>query len=160
MSALEAAAALAWPATTERSAGGGWLLRATPGLDRGRSNNALTPSRELLRGELDPAIEAVEAFAAEHSIRPGIQISPAGRPQPSVKRVGPARLGQAAADAGPHPPRRRDWPARADPTDLTDLTGAADPTGPIGSAGSEWADGNRSRQRRLAGGLGSLRART
>lgn len=99
--ALEAAAALAWPATIERSAGGGWLLRATPGLDRGRSNNALTPSRELLR--------------------------------------------QAAADADPHPPGRRDWPARADPID---------------SAGSEWADGHRSRQRRLACGLGSLRART
>ena len=57
---------------------GGWLLRATPGLDRGRSNTALTPCRELGPEELGGAIERVEAFAREHGIRPGIQVSPLG----------------------------------------------------------------------------------
>jgi N-acetylglutamate synthase len=74
---LEAAAVAAWPATITRPAPGGWLLRATPGLDRGRSNNALTPCRELGATELPGAIERVEAFARRHSIRPGIQVSPA-----------------------------------------------------------------------------------
>ncbi len=73
---LETAARHAWPATVERPAAGGWLLRATPGLDRGRSNNALTPCRELSADEVQPGIERVCAFAREHSIRPGIQVSP------------------------------------------------------------------------------------
>lgn len=68
----------AWPATITRPAAGGWLLRATPGLDRGRSNTALTPCRELGPEELGGAIERVEAFAREHGIRPGIQVSPLG----------------------------------------------------------------------------------
>jgi N-acetylglutamate synthase len=73
---LEAAAVDGWPATVTRAAPGGWLLRATPGLDRGRSNNALTPCRELGDAEIAPAIELVCAFSDEHSIRPGIQVSP------------------------------------------------------------------------------------
>jgi ribosomal protein S18 acetylase RimI-like enzyme len=73
---LEAAAVRAWPATIQRAAPGGWLLRATPGLDRGRSNNALTPCRELAGAELGPAIDRVLAFAAEQRIAPGIQVSP------------------------------------------------------------------------------------
>jgi N-acetylglutamate synthase len=73
---LEAAAVRAWPATIERPAPGGWLLRATPGLDRGRSNTALTPCRELAAPEIDRAIRQVEAFAREHAIPPGIQVSP------------------------------------------------------------------------------------
>ncbi len=73
---LEAAAVRAWPATVERPAPGGWLLRATPGVDRGRSNNALTPCRELDPAEIGPAIERVRSFAREHSLRPGIQVSP------------------------------------------------------------------------------------
>jgi ribosomal protein S18 acetylase RimI-like enzyme len=73
---LEAAAVRGWPAAIERTGPGGWLLRATPGLDRGRSNNALTPCRELDRAEIAPAIERVHAFAREHSITPGIQVSP------------------------------------------------------------------------------------
>lgn len=52
------------------------MLRATPGLDRGRSNNALTPLRALARGEIAPALRRVEAFAARHGIAPGIQVSP------------------------------------------------------------------------------------
>jgi ribosomal protein S18 acetylase RimI-like enzyme len=66
----------AWPATITRPAPGGWLLRATPGLDRARSNNALTPCRELRSCELAAAIERVQAFAGRHSIRPGVQVSP------------------------------------------------------------------------------------
>jgi N-acetylglutamate synthase len=73
---LEAAAVRAWPATIQRSVADGWLLRATPGLDRGRSNNALTPCRELAPTELAPAIERVRAFAGEQRIAPGIQVSP------------------------------------------------------------------------------------
>ena len=73
---LEAAAARAWPATVQAEARGGWLLRATPGLDRGRSNCALPPCRRLEASELAPAIERVREFAAEHGIRPGIQVSP------------------------------------------------------------------------------------
>lgn len=73
---LEASAVRSWPATITRAAPGGWLLRATPGLDRGRSNNALTPCRALVQAEIAPAIERVCEFSAEHSIRPGIQVSP------------------------------------------------------------------------------------
>ncbi len=55
---------------------GGWVLRATPGLDRGRSNHALPPCRPLWAGELPGAIGRVEAFARAHGIHPGIQVSP------------------------------------------------------------------------------------
>jgi GNAT superfamily N-acetyltransferase len=73
---LEVAAVRAWPATVQRSVPDGWWLRATPGLDRGRSNNALTPCRELAPAELAPAIERVLSFAGEQRIVPGIQVSP------------------------------------------------------------------------------------
>ncbi|MGO9882679.1 MAG: GNAT family N-acetyltransferase [Solirubrobacteraceae bacterium] len=103
---LEAAAVQAWPATVSRVAPGGWLLRATPGLDRGRSNNALTPCRALDDAEIAPAIELVCAFSDEYSIRPGIQVSPVelhdplqealdrrgwSRQWPTVVMTGPAR---------------------------------------------------------------------
>jgi len=73
---LEAHALRAWPASIVREAPGGWLLRATPGLDRARSNNALPPCRQLAGAEIGPAVDAVEAFAAEQGIRPGVQVSP------------------------------------------------------------------------------------
>lgn len=73
---LERAAARAWPASVERAEPDGWLLRATPGLDRGRSNHALPPCRALSVEEITPAIERVRAFAAEHGTRAGIQVSP------------------------------------------------------------------------------------
>lgn len=76
VSRLQGAAVRSWPATIQRPAPGGWLLRATPGLDRGRSNNALPPCRELEAGEIGPAIDRVCEFAREQSIRPGIQVSP------------------------------------------------------------------------------------
>jgi GNAT superfamily N-acetyltransferase len=52
------------------------VLRATPGLDRGRSNHALTPCRPLRSDEIPCAIDRVEAFAHAHGILAGIQVSP------------------------------------------------------------------------------------
>jgi N-acetylglutamate synthase len=73
---LEAHAIDAWPATVSERVDGGWVLRATPGLDRGRSNHALTPCRPLDGAELPGAIARVEAFAVRHEISTGIQVSP------------------------------------------------------------------------------------
>jgi ribosomal protein S18 acetylase RimI-like enzyme len=73
---LEAHAVQAWPATVTERAGDGWLLRATPELDRGRSNHALTPCRSLEDAEIPGAIALVEAFARRHGIAAGIQVSP------------------------------------------------------------------------------------
>jgi ribosomal protein S18 acetylase RimI-like enzyme len=73
---LEAHAVTAWPATVTERVDGGWVLRATPGLDRGRSNHALPPCRPLWTDEIPGAIERVEEFARAHEIHPGIQVSP------------------------------------------------------------------------------------
>jgi GNAT superfamily N-acetyltransferase len=73
---LEAHAVEAWPATVTERVDGGWVLRATPGLDRGRSNHALTPCRSLEASETPAAIARVEAFASRHGIPAGIQVSP------------------------------------------------------------------------------------
>jgi GNAT superfamily N-acetyltransferase len=74
--ALEQHAVEAWPATVTQHVDGGWLLRATPGLERGRSNHALTPVRNLSTAEIPEAIARVEEFARVHGIVPGIQVSP------------------------------------------------------------------------------------
>jgi N-acetylglutamate synthase len=66
----------AWPATVTERGDGGWILRATPALDRWRSNHALTPCREVPSGEIPSAIARVEAFARRHGIWAGIQVSP------------------------------------------------------------------------------------
>lgn len=66
----------AWPPTVRESGPDGWVFRATPGLDRGRSNNALTPARALERSEIRCALERVRGFAARHGVAPGIQVSP------------------------------------------------------------------------------------
>lgn len=76
MCRLEAHAIGAWPATVTERADGGWILRATPGLDRGRSNHALPPCRPLRTNEIPGAIDRAEAFARTHGIHPGIQVSP------------------------------------------------------------------------------------
>lgn len=73
---LEAHAIQAWPAAVTERVDGGWVLRATPGLDRGRSNHALTPCRPLWTEEIPGAIELVESFSRAHGIHPGIQVSP------------------------------------------------------------------------------------
>jgi ribosomal protein S18 acetylase RimI-like enzyme len=82
-----------------RPAGDGWLLRATPGLDRARSNNALTPCRPLSTEEIPPALERVRAFAREHAVKPGIQVSPARLHEP---------LQQVLDDRG----WSREWPTQ------------------------------------------------
>lgn len=87
MCRLEAHALTAWPATISVPTPEGWVLRATPGLDRGRSNNALTPCRELSHDELRPAIEQVDAFARAHGVRPGIQVSPAHLHEPLLREL-------------------------------------------------------------------------
>jgi len=112
---LEAAAVRGWPATIERMDPGGWLLRATPGLDRGRSNNALTPCRELDAAEIGRAIERVRGFAREYSIRPGIQVSPLalhGRLQRELDQRGwqtqwPTLVLTGPAGGGPQAGERR-----------------------------------------------------
>ena len=76
LSRMEAHAVEAWPATVTERVDGGWVLRATPGLDRGRSNHALPPCRPLWRGEIPAAIDRVEVFARAHGIHAGIQVSP------------------------------------------------------------------------------------
>lgn len=73
---LEAHALTAWPATVTERTAAGWTLRATPGLDRGRSNHALTPCRRLTAEEIAPGLARVLSFAARHGIRPGVQVSP------------------------------------------------------------------------------------
>jgi N-acetylglutamate synthase len=73
---LEAHAVDAWPATVTERVDGGWVLRATPGLDRGRSNHALPPCRPLWSEEIPAAVGRVEAFAGRHGIPVGIQVSP------------------------------------------------------------------------------------
>lgn len=73
---LEAHALIAWPATASDRTADGWILRATPGLARGRSNHALPPPRELSGGEISAGLAQVEAFAASHQIASGVQVSP------------------------------------------------------------------------------------
>jgi N-acetylglutamate synthase len=79
---LEAHAVEAWPATVTERVDGGWVLRATPGLDRGRSNHALTPCRTVDAAEIPGAIRRVESFAGRHDIAPGIQVSPLSMQEP------------------------------------------------------------------------------
>lgn len=73
--AVEIAAARAWPATV--TAGhAGWLLRATPGVGRARSNSALPPpSGGGGIGDLD----AVIAWQHAHAGRARIMVSPLER---------------------------------------------------------------------------------
>jgi GNAT superfamily N-acetyltransferase len=66
-----------WPPTYVREEPDGWIQRATPGLDRGRSCHALTPRLGRLGdGELPEALERVRAWSAAHGIRGGLQITP------------------------------------------------------------------------------------
>jgi ribosomal protein S18 acetylase RimI-like enzyme len=88
---LEAHAVDAWPATVTERLDGGWILRATPGLDRGRSNHALTPCRPVEVDEIAGAIARVEAFARRHGVAAGIQVSPLsmqGRLMAELDRLG------------------------------------------------------------------------
>jgi GNAT superfamily N-acetyltransferase len=73
---VEAHSVTAWPPAVCEVAEGGWVLRATPGLARGRSNHALAPTRPLSRSEVLAGVARVEEFARQHGIPPGIQVSP------------------------------------------------------------------------------------
>jgi ribosomal protein S18 acetylase RimI-like enzyme len=73
--AVEIAAARAWPATL--TAGhAGWLLRATAGVDRARSNSALPPPAGPARPH---DLDAVIAWLRAHTSRPRIMVSPIER---------------------------------------------------------------------------------
>jgi ribosomal protein S18 acetylase RimI-like enzyme len=74
---IERASLWGWPPTDIEELPDGWILRATPGVDRGRSCHALTPrTRPLEDGELPRALERVRAWSAAHGIRGGLQVSP------------------------------------------------------------------------------------
>ena len=73
---LERHALTAWPPAIQRQTADGWILRATPGLDRARSNNALPPFRVVAEDEIPLALAQAREFAGEHSIRTGIQVGP------------------------------------------------------------------------------------
>ncbi|MCW3017008.1 MAG: GCN5-related N-acetyltransferase [Solirubrobacterales bacterium] len=73
--AVEIASARAWPAA-ETSGHAGWLLRATPGIDRARSNSALTPPAGRARTD---DLDAVTAWYEARGIRPRIMVSPLDR---------------------------------------------------------------------------------
>ncbi|MBO0767597.1 MAG: GNAT family N-acetyltransferase [Solirubrobacterales bacterium] len=73
---IERHASRAWPATLVSEFGDGWLLRATPGLFRARSNNTLTPRRPLSDGELDAALAATLEWAEGHGTPVGMQVVP------------------------------------------------------------------------------------
>ncbi len=79
---IEAHAVRAWPPEILEVHDDGWVLRATPGLGRGRSNHALTPPRavglaiEDAGDDVDVALTRVFEFAGRHGIEPGIQVSP------------------------------------------------------------------------------------
>jgi ribosomal protein S18 acetylase RimI-like enzyme len=84
---LEAHALRAWPATISEPTADGWTLRATPGLDRARSNHALTPCRPLRPAEIAPALDRASAFAERHGIRLGVQVSPAHLHRPLLDEL-------------------------------------------------------------------------
>ncbi len=74
---IESHCVRAWPAEVVQREPDGWIFRATPGLPgRGRSNHALTPVRPLHPSEIDPAIQRVTDFAAQHGVECGIQVGP------------------------------------------------------------------------------------
>lgn len=84
---IEDHAVSAWPAAVCERAQDGWVFRATPGLDRGRSNNALAPVRELSPDERLDGVRRVREFAARHGIRPGIQLSPRDLHEPLLSEL-------------------------------------------------------------------------
>lgn len=75
--AVESHCLRAWPAEVLATTADGWALRATPGLEgRGRSNHALTPAQPLSLDAYVRGLAEAEAFASEHGITCGVQVSP------------------------------------------------------------------------------------
>jgi GNAT superfamily N-acetyltransferase len=127
---LEAHAVDAWPATVTERVDGGWVLRATPGLDRGRSNHALTPCRGLSPAEIPDALAAVEAFAKRHGIHAGIQVSPLslhGALQDELDRRGWEMRWPVLVLAAPRSPEVWSAPASAPASVSLDRTDRATP---------------------------------
>jgi N-acetylglutamate synthase len=73
---LEAHSVYGWPPQVVEETEDGWVLRAAPGLERGRSNHALTPCRQLSRAEIESGLARVAAFADREGIECGLQVSP------------------------------------------------------------------------------------
>ncbi len=73
--AVEIASTRAWPAT-QTAGHAGWLLRATPGVDRARSNSAVTPPQGGARVR---DLDAVIAWYVARGLRPRIMVSPVER---------------------------------------------------------------------------------
>jgi hypothetical protein len=92
---LEAHAGEAWPATVTERVDGGWMLRATPGLGRGRSNHALPPCRALWAEEIPATVGRVEAFAERqrHPDRDPVQVEESNAP--AVAMYGRLGFGEA-----------------------------------------------------------------
>lgn len=76
VSQIEAHSIYSWPPQVVEDGPGGWTLRATPGLSRGRSNHALTPSYTADDEEIEAGLAAAEAFANRWQIELGLQVSP------------------------------------------------------------------------------------
>jgi GNAT superfamily N-acetyltransferase len=74
---IERASLWGWPPSAVEELSDGWILRATPGVDRGRSCHALTPRlRSLDDAELPLALGRVQAWSALYGMRGGLQVSP------------------------------------------------------------------------------------
>jgi GNAT superfamily N-acetyltransferase len=74
---IERAGVQGWPPSFVDELSDGWILRATPGLDRGRLSHALTPrDRRLEAGELVGTLERVRSWSGHHGIRGGLQVAP------------------------------------------------------------------------------------
>jgi GNAT superfamily N-acetyltransferase len=108
--------AAAWPPSATR-AESGWLLRATPGVPRGRLNSALPLAP-------DPDLAVVEDFYAARGIPAQVQVTPpGGHPAltaeldargwtarwPSTVLAGPATLPEPALEIGLRPRPDAEW---------------------------------------------------
>lgn len=71
---IEECAVRAWPAL-ESVESDGWLLRATPGVGRRRSNSAIPPAGP----DAPPGLDAVESFYRRRGLDPLIQVAPSHR---------------------------------------------------------------------------------
>jgi arginase family enzyme/ribosomal protein S18 acetylase RimI-like enzyme len=74
---IEQCATRAWPPSVVEEHEG-WLLRATPGVKRRRSNSAALPPQQPGR-DPEAALDAVEAFYAERGLPVTVQVTPAER---------------------------------------------------------------------------------
>lgn len=117
--AIERAAAAAWPATEAQEAEG-WLLRASPGLDRARSNTALPLVPH-------PDVAVVRDWYAARGAPPMVQVGPL---------PGQAALDAELVGAGWEAIMRVDVLAAP----LADLPAPAKPVAVLGQARGRWLE--------------------